>query len=246
MKRITILSLGIAMLAGLIATGACTTVSKKDDPNFLGNYPVQSLGVMHLNLVKRYSDTLLPRDISFVFDPASNTVKFHHKMMGDNIWIYLGKDERAQLREGIERYLAAFGEKSLTQEGAKEKGVFGKMDVFVTWGLVGSAHEAYPTLRFDYQFITPQRPYFILANATVPAKDGANCPAMRIAISPAQCKDLLQVLDEEALLNLVAELKADYDKFDDSASSSTVTAIENTPEGSDSPVKEADVSFDEF
>ena len=90
MKRITILSLGIAILAGLIATGACTTVSKKDDPNFLGNYPVQSLGVMHLNLVKRYSDTLLPRDISFVFDPASNTVKFHHKMMGDNIWIYLG------------------------------------------------------------------------------------------------------------------------------------------------------------
>ena len=74
MKRITILSLGIAMLAGLIATGACTTVSKKDDPNFLGNYPVQSLGVLHLNIVRRYSNDLLPRDVSFVFEPSTNLV----------------------------------------------------------------------------------------------------------------------------------------------------------------------------
>lgn len=245
MKRIIIFTLCITILAGLMITGACTTASKKDDPNFLGNYPVQSLGVLHLNLVKRYSDTLLPRDISFVFEPASNTVKFHHKMMGDNIWIYLEKDQRAQLRDAINRYLTAFDEKTLTPEGAKQKGAFGKTDIFVTWGLLGSAHEAYPTLRFDYQFITPQRPYFILANATVQAKDGANCPAMRIAISPAQCKDVLKVIDEEALLQLVEELKAEYDKFDD-ADSSAVTNIENMPEGSDSPVKATDISFDEF
>lgn len=247
MKRIIALCLSAAVLNIALLSGACATASKKNDPDFLGNFPIQSLGVLHLNIVKRYSNTLLPRDVSFIFEPATNTVKFHHKMMGDNIWIYLKKNERAALRQGIERYLAAFTDKTLTPEGAKQKGAFGKMKIFMTWGLFGSAHETQPTLRFDYQFITPQRPYFILANATVQAKDGANCPAIRIAVSPAQCKDILKVLDEEALLQLVNELKAEYEKFDEADSDmSAVQNIESAPEGSDTPAKEEELSFDEF
>lgn len=247
MKRITPLFLLIATLGLAVLGGACASTSKKHDPDFLGNYPVQSLGVLHLNIVKRYSNDLLPRDVSFIFEPSTNSVKFHHKMMGDNIWISLKQNERTLLREGIERYLAAFAEKTLSPEGAKKKNAFGKTDILMTWGLFGSAHEAYPTLRFDYQFITPQRPYFILANATTPADDGANSPAIRIAISPAQCQDVLKVLDEQALLQLVKELKAEYEKYDDFDSSpSAVKNIENAPEGSDTPIKQEDVSFDEF
>lgn len=247
MKRVISLGLLLATLGVVFLSGACTSTSKKHDPDFLGNYPVQSLGVLHLNIVKRYSDTLLPRDISFIFEPSSNTVKFHHKMMGDNIWIALKKNERALLREAIERYLVAFADKTLTAEGAKKKGVFGKTDVLMTWGLFGGAHEAQPTLRFDYQFITPQRPYFILANATTQGSDGANCPAIRIAISPAQCKDVLKALDETALLQLVEELKAEYEKYDEfDSNTSTVKNIENTSEENDTPVKQEDVTFDEF
>ncbi len=247
MKRIIPLCLLIATLSIVFFSGACASTSKKQDPDFLGNYPVQSLGVLHLNIVKRYSNDLLPRDISFVFEPSTNTVKFHHKMMGDNIWISLKKTERALLRDAIEQYLNAFANKTLTPEGAKKKGAFGKTDILMTWGLLGGAHEARPTLRFDYQFITPQRPYFILANATTQASDGANSPAIRIAISPAQCQDVLKALDEKALLQLVEELKADYDKYDVfDSNTSTVKNIENTPEGSDAPVKQEDVSFDEF
>ena len=247
MKRIIPLCLLIATLSIVLFSGACASTSKKQDPDFLGNYPVQSLGVLHLNIVKRYSNDLLPRDISFVFEPSTNTVKFHHKMMGDNIWISLKKMERALLRDAIEQYLNAFANKTLTPEGAKKKGAFGKTDILMTWGLLGGAHEARPTLRFDYQFITPQRPYFILANATTQASDGANSPAIRIAISPAQCQDVLKALDEKALLQLVEELKADYDKYDVfDSNTSTVKNIENTPEGSDAPVKQEDVSFDEF
>ena len=247
MKRVISLGLLLATLGVVFLSGACTSTSKKHDPDFLGNYPVHSLGVLHLNIVKRYSDTLLPRDISFIFEPSSNTVKFHHKMMGDNIWIALKKNERALLREAIERYLVAFADKTLTAEGAKKKGVFGKTDVLMTWGLFGGAHEAQPTLRFDYQFITPQRPYFILANATTQGSDGANCPAIRIAISPAQCKDVLKALDETALLQLVEELKAEYEKYDEfDSNTSTVKNIENTSEENDTPVKQEDVTFDEF
>ena len=247
MKRVIPLCLLTAVLGIAFFSGACASTSKKRDSDFLGNYPVQSLGVMHLNIVKRYSNNLLPRNVSFVFESTTNTVKFHHKMMGDNIWISLKKNERALLREAIKRYLTAFADKTLTPEGAKKKGAFGKTHVLMTWGLFGSAHEAYPTLRFDYQFITPQRPYFILANATTQANDGANCPAIRIAISPAQCKDVLQVLEETTLLQLVEDLKAEYEKFDDSDThTSAVKDIESVPEGSDTPVKQEDVSFDEF
>jgi len=247
MRRVILLCLLIATLGVVFLSGACTSTQKKHDPDFLGNYPVQSLGVLHLNIVRRYSNDLLPRDVSFIFEPSTNSVKFHHKMMGDNIWISLKKDERTLLREAIEQYLTAFADKTLIPEGAKKKNAFGKTDVLMTWGLFGSAHEAYPTLRFDYQFITPQRPYFILTNATTQADDGANCPAIRIAISPAQCKDVLKVLDEQALLQLVEELKADYAKYDNfDSDTSAVKNIESGPEGSDTPVKQEDISFDEF
>ena len=247
MKRIIPLYLLIAVLGVTFLSGACASKPKKNDPDFLGNYPVQSLGVLHLNIVRRYSNDLLPRDVSFIFEPSTNTVKFHHKMMGDNIWISLKKNERALLREAIERYLTAFSDKTLTSEGAKKRGAFGKADILMTWGLFGGAHEAYPTLRFDYQFITPQRPYFILANATTQAENGANCPAIRIAISPAQCQDVLKVLDENALLQLVQELKAEYEKYDAfDSNTAAVKNIESAPEGSDTPVKQENVVFDEF
>lgn len=246
-KRITTVWLLAAMISLLFLSTSCKTVSKKDESHFLANLPAQSLGVLHLNIVKRHSDTLLPRDVSFIFDPPSDTIKFHHKMMGDNIWIYLTKDERTLLRQGIEQYLKAFADKTLTLQGAKEKGAFGKTTVFMTWGLSGSAHSASPTLRFDYQFITPQRPYFILATAMTQGKDGANSPAIRIAVSPAQCKDLLKVLDEQDIAQLINELKTEYEKFDVvDSNSTTVTDIESAPEGSNDPVKAEDISFDEF
>lgn len=246
MKRTTTCCFLIAVISAVLLCEACTSISKKDNPDFLGDYPPQFLGRMRLNVVKRYSDTLLPRDISFIFEPQINTVKFHHKLLGDNIWIYLTKDNRVALQQAIKQYLTAFDEKNLTPEGAKKKSAFGKTDVFMTWGLVGAAHEAVPTLRFDYQFITPQRPYFILANATVQSVDGANCPAIRIAISPAQCKDILKILDEQSLLNLVAELKIEYEKFDEhTTNSAAISDIENSSEEPNTPSKE-DISFDDF
>lgn len=247
MKRAIILCCLALMFASFLVTVGCTSTPKKRDPNDISNYPAQSLGVLHLNIVKRYSDVLLPRDISFVFEPATDILKFHHKMMGDNIWISLDRDGRALLRQAIEQYLQAFLDKSLTPEGAKKKGSFGKVEVLMSWGLFGSAHDAYPILRFDYQFITPQRPYFILATAVSESRDRANSPAIRIAVSPAQCKDMLSVLDEQAYVQLMKELKADYGKFDlTNSDTSAIKDIESKPEGNNEPLQEAEVSFDDF
>jgi len=55
------------------------------------------------------------------------------------------------------------------------------------------------------------------------------------------------VLDEQALLQLVEELKADYQRYDEfDSNTSALKNIESAPEGSDMPVKQEDVSFDEF
>lgn len=246
MKRIIPLFLLILTTAFFLSS-SCTTRSKKHDPDFLGNYPIQSLGLLHLNLVKRYSTTLLPRDVSFVFESSTNSIKFHHKMMGDNIWISLKKKDRELLCNAINQYLAAFANKTLTPNGAKKKAAFGKTDVLMTWGLLGSAHRTYPALRFEYQFITSKRPYFILATATTQANDGANSPAIRIAVSPAQCKDLLNVINEPALLKLVEELKAEYEKFDNTAvDTSVMHTIETTAQENNEPRTQEELSFDEF
>ena len=172
--------------------------------------------------------------------PEARSLKSALESIGFNVTLV----KNANL-EDMQKALAAFKAKTLTQEGSKKKGSFGKTDVLVTWGLAGSAHQAYPTLRFDYQFITPQRPYFILANATVKGDDDANCPAMRIAISPAQCQDILGIINEQALSALIDELRGDYDKFD-ITESGAVKDIEDNAQESDDPAKEEEIVFDTF
>ena len=55
------------------------------------------------------------------------------------------------------------------------------------------------------------------------------------------------MLDEKALLQLVEELKAEYEKYDEfDLNTSTVKNIENASEENDTPVKQEDVTFDEF
>ena len=56
-----------------------------------------------------------------------------------------------------------------------------------------------------------------------------------------------QKANEQALLQLVEELKADYQRYDEfDSNTSALKNIESAPEGNDMPVKQEDVSFDEF
>ena len=225
---------------------SCNTVQKSDELHVAADYPPELLGVSHLNIVSRFTGTLLPRDVTFVFDASSNTTKFHHKMLGDNIWVYLSETNRAVMRKAMQSYLDSFMQHTLGQEHANQKGFFGTTDVFIHWGLFGASHEAFPTLRFEYQFITPSRPYFIIATATTEGSNESNSPALRIAVSPLQCKDILALIEERNLRELAEKIKNEYEKFGNADELSTIEKIESNANEADVPTEQSSVPFDTF
>ncbi|MGP1576281.1 MAG: hypothetical protein ACTTH7_02145 [Treponema sp.] len=239
----------------LTAIMGCASSPATDDPDFLGDFPPQNLGTLHLNIVKRFSNDLAPRNVSFIFEPTTNLIRFHHKFMGDNIWIYLDKDDRCALKKAIETYLTDFKTQQLTSEGAKKKGSFGTTRSAMSWGIFGSAHSTLITVRFEYRFITPQRPYFIIASDTESSEDGYSSPAICLAVSPAQCKDFLTVVSDDMLIELVNTLRSEHEKFDSDEESNPIEDIEKSSEEVNSPAvlppetvqsPESAQPFDEF
>ena len=235
-----------AVFLAFVFCESCSTVQKSDELPVAAEYPPELLGVSHLNIVSRFNGALLPREVTFIFDASSNTTKFHHKMLGDNIWVQLSQENRAVMRKAMQSYLDAFMQHSLSQEQANRKGFFGTTDVYMTWGLFGTSHEAYPTLRFEYQFITPSRPYFIIATATTEGSGEFNSPALRIAVSPLQCKDILAFIEEKNLRELTEKIKNEYEKFGSTDELSTIEKIERNASEVDVPAEQSSVPFDTF
>jgi len=246
MKQYHKAALLAAFFLAFLFCASCSTVQKSDELHVAADYPPELLGVSHLNIVSRFTGTLLPRDVTFVFDASSNTTKFHHKMLGDNIWVYLSETNRAVMRKAMQSYLDSFMQHTLDQEHANQKGFFGTTDIFIHWGLFGASHEAFPTLRFEYQFITPSRPYFIIATATTEGSNGANSPALRIAVSPLQCKDILAFIEERNLRELTEKIKNEYEKFGSTDELSTIKKIESNADEVDVPTEQSSVPFDTF
>lgn len=246
MKHCRRAALLAAFFLAFVFCESCSTVQKSDELNVLADYPPALLGVSHLNVVSRFSVTLVPRDVTFIFDASSNTTKFHHKMLGDNIWVHLSQENRAVMRKAMQSYLDSFMQHTLSQEHANQKGFFGTTDIFMCWGLFGASHEAFPTLRFEYQFITPSRPYFIIATATTEGSDKSNSPALRIAVSPLQCKDILAFIEESNLRELTEKIKNEYEKFGSTDELSTIEKIESNADEVDVPTEQSSVPFDTF
>lgn len=246
MKQYHKAALLATVFLAFVLCGSCSSVQKSDEVNVLADYPPALLGVSHLNIVSRLSGTLLPRDVTFIFDASSNTIKFHHKMLGDTIWVYLTEENRVVMRKAIKSYLDSFMQQTLSQEHAKQKGFFGTTDVFMRWGLFGASHEAFPTLRFEYQFITPSRPYFIIATATTGGSDESNAPALRIAVSPLQCKDILAFVEEKNLRELTAKIKNEYEKFGSTDELYTIEKTERNANAEDVPTEQSNVPSDMF
>lgn len=200
----------------ILLSFSCKSTPKRDK-NFLGDFNAVNLDKMMAAIVPRTKSELSPREISFVFEPKTNILSFHHKYMGDNIWISLNYEERQTMIAAINAYLEAFKKGELTAENNKKKAFFGKTPSYMRWGLLGLVHEAKPALRFEYQLMgQKQLPYFILATASQKAlgNDEANSIAIRIALSPAKCQEFLLRLDQNNLLEIVNELQADFEKFD--------------------------------
>ncbi len=204
------------IIFSIINIMACKTPPKKEDPNFLGDFDGTEIARLMAGIVTRIKGERKPAEIEFYFYPRTNILVFHfrNKSTFDNVWVSLNQENREVLSNGINRFLDAYKNQTLAAKDNKKKALFGKTRVNMSWGLLGAAREAKPTLRCEYQLLTENRPYFILGNATAESKNGANCPALRMAFSPAQCEDFLQILSQENLLKIVEEQKKEFNKYD--------------------------------
>lgn len=207
----------IKLMLFLVLVASCASSPKKKNPNFLGDFDAIQLPQIMMASVSRINSSLKPKNISFVFEPKTNIVSFHHRYLGDNIWIALNYENRQALIEAINKYLNAFQDRSLVSANNKKKAFFGKTTVFMSWGLLAVAHTAKPDLRFEYQLFGEKKlPYFILATRTQSAlgKDSANSPAIRLALSPAKCQDLLKRLEQENLVKIVADMEKEFNEYE--------------------------------
>ncbi len=228
------------MLALLIAISlmssftACKTVKKKD-PNYLGDFNPQAIGRLMAGTVTRIKQEIKPAELKFIFLPRTNIMEIHfrNKTTLDNVWICLDQKDRETISAGINQFLKEYEEQTLSIENNKKKALFGETKVVLAWGLFGATRKASPTLRCEYQLLTDNRPYFILGNAMTEDKNGVNCPALRIALSPAQCEDMLRFLDQERLLKIVESLQSRFEKYD----------TEKPEEGKKEPKKNTGINY---
>ena len=190
----------------------CNTINKATKEENLP-LPSRRLGKITAAIVKRNSKELLPREYSFVLITQNEKLRIHHKLLGDNIWIFFEDKDRKILITAIENYLENY-KNGLTDK--KQKAYFGKVPSQMVWGLLNAAHTAEPTMRLEYEYLKNNKPYFIIANATVKSlKDDSNCPAVKIAFSPAQCKKVLALIGDENISSVVQSIKKDFEQYDE-------------------------------
>ncbi|MGP1439998.1 MAG: hypothetical protein ACTTJ3_04565 [Treponema sp.] len=191
----------------------CYTTKKTTKEDNL-SLPLRRLGKITASIVKRNSKELLPREYSFVLITQNGKLRIHHKLLGDNIWIFIEEKDRKTLISAIENYLENY--KQGFHRDNKKKAYFGKVPSQMVWGLLNAAHAAEPTMRFEYEYLKNGKPYFIIANATVESiKKDSNCPAVKIAFSPAQCKKVLALIGEENISSVVQSIKKDFEQYDE-------------------------------
>ncbi len=216
-KKIVVL---VCILLALFAA-ACKTVPK-ENPDFLGDYPERELAVIMLNTIAQGKNELFPRELRFVFHPAVNMVEVNFKYGVNNITLALTEANRAVMLEAMNRYLAEYKAGALNSSNNMHKGYFGSTPTLMMWGVMAAAYYAKPEMRFEYQLITEDRPYFVIGNQSAvqtyasgnPVRGGINSPAVRVAFSPLQCAEVLKFLNQEYLLNLVKEMEAEAAQFD--------------------------------
>ncbi len=220
MKRIkkTTFIILLALIFGL-SFNSCKTIEKKKDPNFLGDFEDQTIATLMTGNVKIFKKELKPINISFIFSPRRNTVTFYFKNRGrslDNIVLTLNQNNREIISNGIKTFLDAYNNTTLKSEDNNKKSFFGKTQASMAWGVLGPSRIATPKLRCEFQLLTDNRPFFILASSMAKGSDGANSPSLRIAFSPAQCEDLLKILNQENLLKIVNKLQEQFNKYESS------------------------------
>ena len=222
---------------------SCKTIDKKNKKTL--SLPPRKIGVFTAAVIKRNTKTLLARDFSLVLITRTETLRIHHKLLGDNVWIFFPPKERKNLIIAIEEYLKNY--KDGFDDGKRRLAYFGKEKIQMVWGLLNVAHRAYPTVRFEYELLKNDKPYFIIANTTVESeKNDANAPALRIALSPKQCRVLLNLINDDAISLIMQNLKKDFEDYDDHDFEDRNSEEKTESFSNDENLEEEDVDSNDF
>jgi len=209
-------------LVTVLSILSCKSTPVAEDPNFLGNYPPRELGTIMGNSVPQNKTTLNPKEMSFLFYPNGNNVEMTFRDNMNYITLPLTEKNRKDMLDAMAAYINEYQDGKLIAANSKKKAYFGSTRAFISWGLLAPTYYAIPELRFEYQILDNGKPYFFIANATAPettvdgylVREGAGSPALRLAFSPIQCQNLIEMLNQEALLKIVRDLDAEAALFD--------------------------------
>jgi hypothetical protein len=208
----------VVVLAILVAGCA----SNQPNPDYIGDYGPQDLGKVVYNTIPQGKNELTSKEISLQFLPRLNLVLLQYRAGVNSIVVRLTQKNREDLSVAMSKYIDEYKRGSLSEKNNKAKGYFGSTTGKLEWGLLGSSYVAKVMYRFEYQLIESEKPYFVIANRTEKQIDadekvlekGADSPAVRLAISPIQCQELIESIKQEHLVSIVKELDAEAQKFD--------------------------------
>lgn len=224
----------------IIAAGSlfvsCKSAPKAADPDFLGNYPPRQFEPLMGNTIDQGKNDLTPREVKFVFYPMGNAVQMKFRYSISNINITLLQKDREAMITAMKKYIDEYQNGKLTDANNKKKAYFGKTQAFLMWGLLAPTNYAKPDFRFEYQIVSTKKPYFVIGNASSSETDvegyllpgGGNSPAIRVAFSPIQCQNIIEMLNQEALLKVIKDLDAEAALFDIPADAAAAPAADGT------------------
>lgn len=188
----------------------------------LGNYPPVALETVMVNKLSTNTNELKPFELGLLFYPMDNTVEMNFRYIANNITLVMSQKSREAMLAAMQTYIDNYQANVLTPKQDFSKAYFGKTWVMMSWGILAPAYYSVIEPRFEYHYVTEEKPYFIFVNASAPetdskgyyVKDGTNSPSVCIAFSPIQCRRIIELINQDALLAIVKKLDDEAAQFD--------------------------------
>lgn len=201
---------------GFLILSACKTADKipqrieKTDV-FLGDFdPIQLETIMAI----RYSmKKIRPIEVRLFLVPRTNTIEAYLRDGMTAYVVVLDKDARKTLSEGIALYAEAYqsfledGSKALPQRKPTDNNAFNRGDLSVSWGVISATHHNDAKFNTNYSYLESKKPYFRFTVESTADKDESDIfsPYLHLYFSPSQLETLLNITNQDALDEIVAE-----------------------------------------
>lgn len=201
---------------------SCTSSPAVENSDFLGNYSPIVLDTLQLTSLKEGKPRLSSLETSFVFYPRTNTVDLNFRFDMNAVTLTFTEAARKTLLNVMQTYIEQYQADMLKEENNEKRAFWGKQKIPLQWGTISPVYYTVVDLRFEYQLVSPTKPYLVLGSAMfqetertgILVRGGPSSPILRIALSPLNCKEIMDLINQDALLTIVSKLDAEMNKFD--------------------------------